>query len=71
MHRPGQRVRVEGLSKSPHYKGLFARVEQRLKGGRYSVVLEQDGQVLSLKGDNLMPVDDLGAAAGRSNSDLD
>ena len=54
---PGQRVRVEGLSKSSHYNGLFARVEVRLEGGRYRVVLEQDKMVLSLKGDNLKPVD--------------
>ena len=54
---PGQRVRVDGLSKSPHYNGLFARVEVRLEGGRYRVVLEQDKKVLSLKGDNLKPVD--------------
>ena len=56
---PGQRVRVEGLSKSPHYNGLFARVEVRLEGGRYRVVMEQGGKVLSLKADNLVvvPVD--------------
>ena len=29
----------------------------RLEGGRYRVVLEQDQKVLSLKGDNLKPVD--------------
>ena len=56
---PGQRVRVEGLSKSPHYNGLFARVEVRLEGGRYRVVMEQGDKVLSLKADNLVvvPVD--------------
>ena len=56
---PGQRVRVEGLSKSPHYNGLFARVEVQLEGGRYRVVMKQDSNVLSLKTDNLVvvPVD--------------
>ena len=54
---PGQRVRVEGLSKSPHYNGLFARVEVRLEGGRYRVVLEADGKVLSVNADNLKPID--------------
>jgi hypothetical protein len=52
-------VRVEGLSKAPHYNGLFARVEARLEGGRYRVAMEQGGKVLSLKADNLVvvPVD--------------
>ena len=53
-------MRVEGLSTSKHYNGLIARVELRLEGGRYRVVLEQDseeGKVLSLNGDNLVPVD--------------
>ena len=56
---PGQRVQVEGLSKAPHYNGLFARVEVRLEGGRYRVAMEQGGKVLSLKADNLVvvPVD--------------
>ena len=54
---PGQRMRVEGLSTSKHYNGLIARVELRLEGGRYGVVLERpDGKVLSLKGVNLTPV---------------
>ena len=60
----GRRVRVEGLSKWPHYNGLFARVERSLEGGRYRVVLEeQDAKVLSLKAHNLIPVDNLYAAA--------
>ena len=60
----GQRVRVEGLSKSPYYNGLFARVGRSLEGGRYRVVLEeQDAKVLSLKAHNLIPVDNLYAAA--------
>ena len=54
----GQRVRVEGLRKSPYYNGLFARVGRSLEGGRYRVVLEeQDAKVLSLKAHNLIPVD--------------
>ena len=47
----GQRVRVEGLSKTLHYNGLVARVEVRLEGGWYRLVL-QDGKKLSLKADN-------------------
>jgi hypothetical protein len=50
-------VQVEGLSKSPHYNGLFARVELRLEGKWYCVVLEEDDKVLSVKADNLKPVD--------------
>ena len=53
---PGQRVRVEGLISKPEYNGLFARVEMLREGGRYRVVMEQGGKVLSLKRDNLMPV---------------
>ena len=34
----GQRVRVEGLSKSPHYNGLFGSVELWQEGGRYQDV---------------------------------
>ena len=59
-------MRVEGLSKWP----LFSRVERSLEGGRYRVVLEeQDAKVLSLKAHNLIPVDNLYAAAeARSSS---
>ena len=57
---PGQRVRVQGLMKSPHYNGLLARVELKLEGGRYRVALEQGGEVISLKGQNLMPIDKMG-----------
>ena len=48
------RVRVEGLSKSPHFNGLFAHIERRLEGGRYGVTLEHDGKVFSLKSVNLI-----------------
>ena len=66
-------MRVEGLSKSPHFNGLFAHIERRLEGGRYGVTLEHDGKVFSLKSVNLIIADKLGVtpetAAPGSGSD--
>jgi hypothetical protein len=64
-------VRVEGLSKSAQYNGLFGRVELKLQGERYRVVLEQDAKVLSLKGDNLMPVDTSVSRDGAAGAEAD
>jgi hypothetical protein len=50
-------VRLEGLSKAQYFNGLFARIQLRMEGGWYQVVLERDFKVLCLKGDNLLPVD--------------
>jgi len=49
-------VRVEGLSKSPHYNGQLGTIEREVDGGRLRVVLDQDGNVLSLKRENLVEV---------------
>ena len=68
-----QRVRVEGLRNKPEYNGRLARVQVQLEGGRFCVVLERQefdsgtecarislrkDKVLSLKGENLVPVSD-------------
>ena len=50
------RVRVEGLSKSPHYNGRLGTIQRELEGGRLRVVLDQDCQALSLKRENLVEV---------------
>jgi hypothetical protein len=50
----GQRVRVQGLSKSPQYNGLNGSIVRRMEGGRYGVEMEgEDKKVLSVKGNNL------------------
>lgn len=53
---PGQWVKVEGLVKSTEYNGLFGGIDAQLEGGRYRVFLE-DGRELSLKSENLLPVE--------------
>ena len=50
------RVRVEGLSELPQYNGQIDTIEREVEGGSLRVVLDQDGEVLSLKRENFVEV---------------
>ena len=59
----GMRIRVVGLHKSPQYNGLLGEITGEGEGGRWQVVLEDDGRALglasrtfSLKPQNLLSV---------------